>query len=59
MDLEPFSRINPCGFKQLPMTQLADYVKSLPMKTVEKQLIEYLMTNLGYNNLLQKTGLED
>jgi len=25
MDLSPFSRINPCGYANLPVTQLADY----------------------------------
>ena len=25
MDLEPFGRINPCGFEGLPVTQLADF----------------------------------
>jgi len=59
MDLEPFSRINPCGFKQLEMTQLANFVESIDIKTVEQQLMAYLMTNLGYNNKLVKLGFND
>lgn len=56
MDLEPFSRINPCGFKQLEMTQLADFIKPIEIKTVEMQLMDYLIKNLGYNDSLLETG---
>jgi len=28
MDLEPFQRINPCGYAGLQMTQLADFGQS-------------------------------
>lgn len=59
MDLEPFSRINPCGYKQLEMTQLKDFVPSAERKTVEKQLMDYLIAKLGYNNSLVKLGLND
>lgn len=59
MNLEPFSRINPCGFKQLEMTQLANFVESIDIKTIEQQLMAYLMANLGYNNKLVKLGLND
>ncbi|HSW69683.1 MAG TPA: lipoyl(octanoyl) transferase LipB [Gammaproteobacteria bacterium] len=57
MDLEPFSRINPCGYKQLKMTQLADFKLDVDIKTVEKQLIDYLTANLGYNMPLTKIEL--
>lgn len=59
MDLEPFSRINPCGFKQLEMTQLTDFVNPVDMKTIQQQLMAYLTTNLGYNNSLVKSGQND
>jgi lipoyl(octanoyl) transferase len=59
MDLEPFSRINPCGFKQLEMTQLANFINPIEIKTVEMQLVDYLIKNLGYNDSLVKTGLND
>ncbi len=59
MDLEPFSRINPCGYQQLEMTQLTDFVKSANIKTVEKQLMDYLIEKLGYNNSLIKWGIND
>lgn len=59
MDLEPFSRINPCGFKQLEMTQLADYVKPIDIKTIEVQLADYLIRNLGYTDALIKRRQSD
>ncbi len=63
MDLSPFSRINPCGFKQLEMTQLADFLTpnapNIDIKTVELKLGDYLIKNLGYNSPLIKTGPND
>ncbi len=49
MDLTPFNQINPCGFKQLTMTQLADFYPSVTLKIAEIKLVDYLITNLGYN----------
>jgi lipoyl(octanoyl) transferase len=48
MDLEPFSRINPCGYPGLPVTQLSDHVPSLDWNKVELQLIEQLQQQLDY-----------
>ncbi len=55
MDLEPFSRINPCGYSQLQMTQLSEWVTAPPIKSIGLQLIECLSANLGYTNKLIKT----
>jgi lipoyl(octanoyl) transferase len=52
MDLEPFSRINPCGFSKLAMTQLAAFKKTANISHTRIKLVEYLMKNLGYNNHL-------
>ncbi|MCE3238514.1 MAG: lipB [Gammaproteobacteria bacterium] len=52
MDLEPFSRINPCGFPQLAMTQLVAFQKAATSADTSIKLIKYLMKNLGYNNQL-------
>lgn len=54
--LEPFSRIHPCGFEQLQMTRLVDFIDALDRKKVETQLIGYLIRNLGYNDSLVKIG---
>lgn len=48
MDLEPFQRINPCGFSGLEVIQLADLTKNVQIKQVEQQLIEAFCQNLNY-----------
>lgn len=48
MDLEPFSRINPCGFSGLTMTQLSDLNKEVEIETVQQQLIEQLCQQLNF-----------
>ena len=65
MDLEPFDRINPCGFQGLRVTQLKDLVpvdqedieqvgmehgeKADFIHTVESKLIAQLVSQLAYN----------
>ena len=46
MSLEPFSRINPCGYAGLAVTQLADQVAAVDFKTVQKQLVKQLQNQL-------------
>jgi lipoyl(octanoyl) transferase len=48
MDLEPFQRINPCGFAGLQVTQLSAFT---PVGTagVEARLVESLAGSLGYS----------
>lgn len=50
MDLEPFSRINPCGFENLAVTQIADHVRNteMLMQKVSKVLSNKLLLELGY-----------
>lgn len=48
MDLEPFSRINPCGYKDLKMTQLKDYIEDCDFGKISQQLSQHLMSVLGY-----------
>ena len=49
MDLEPFFRINPCGYQGLQMTTLANEGGPEQLATVEPVLIEALLRRLGYN----------
>lgn len=52
MDLEPFSRINPCGYADMPVTQLVDLISEptiIQTAQVQKQLHRHLLLNLGYN----------
>lgn len=49
MDLEPFQRINPCGFAGLEVTQLSAFVDKPDMVEVEDRLLAGLSKALGYN----------
>jgi len=47
MDLEPFTRINPCGYAGLQMTDMREHCsKPLRMQTIAEALIENLKKNL-------------
>ncbi|MCX7552518.1 lipoyl(octanoyl) transferase LipB [Marinicella sp. S1101] len=48
MDLEPFQRINPCGFSGLEVIQLADLAKGVEIKAVETQLLEAFCDQLKF-----------
>lgn len=47
MDLEPFQRINPCGFQGLQVTQLADLGASQSMERVALDLESTLLAELA------------
>lgn len=49
MDMEPFSRINPCGYNGLKMTQLSEQVTTaIDIKEVAQRLEQVLRRQLGY-----------
>lgn len=50
MDLAPFKAINPCGFEQLEVTQIADFVEADPelMQKTSRILVDHLLCELGY-----------
>ena len=50
MDLEPFSRINPCGYEDMAVTQLADLKPETDSSPLSEQLITELKQILGYNS---------
>jgi len=50
LDLAPFSRINPCGYAELKMTQLSTLGGPQDTLAAGRELITYLMNNLGYTN---------
>ncbi|MGI0117846.1 lipoyl(octanoyl) transferase LipB [Zooshikella sp. RANM57] len=54
MDLEPFSRINPCGYAGMAMTQLARWLPEITMAEVEEQLQQQLITHLDYQEVISK-----
>ena len=53
MDLDPFSRIDPCGYPGLATTQLKDLGISLGVFETGYRLVDHLVTALGYNGVLQ------
>ncbi len=49
MDLEPFSRINPCGYAGLQMTQVSELGGPNEVNAVAQRLKPHLLEYLGYN----------
>jgi lipoyl(octanoyl) transferase len=49
MDLEPFDRINPCGYPGLEVTQMADFVDSIDFENIMQQLLSHLRQQLKYD----------
>ena len=45
MDLSPFTRINPCGFENLAVTQLSDFGVSVSLEQAGYQLTDHLIEN--------------
>ena len=52
LDLEPFSRINPCGFAGLPMTRLSDLAPVADVDTAAAGLHPHLLHTLGLVTVL-------
>lgn len=52
MDLEPFSRINPCGFSNLEVVQISDLGGPKSVVTVGQQLLEILTKHIGYEDII-------
>lgn len=48
MDLEPFSRINPCGYEGLEVTQLKDLVSGIELASVTDDLQQRLIDKFSY-----------
>lgn len=59
MDLEPFLRINPCGYAGLQMTQLRTLAPRADLDAVPNNLVNYLVKKLGYTDLTRTHTLED
>lgn len=48
MDLEPFSRINPCGHPGLAVTRLSDLAETVDLPRIGEELARHLARGLGY-----------
>ncbi len=51
MDLEPFQRINPCGYAGLEVTDLRSLGVDVPLRSVAEQLARHLQTTLSLVDL--------
>lgn len=52
MDLSPFQRINPCGFKNLAVTDIAKQSRlNVTVQAVEKQITPHIQKIFGYNEI--------
>ncbi|SIS45333.1 lipoyl(octanoyl) transferase LipB [Neptunomonas antarctica] len=58
MDLEPFLRINPCGYAGMAMTQLCSLVPDADPQQASEWLLNYLTTEIGYNLISHLTSLD-
>lgn len=47
MDLSPFSGINPCGYAQLKMTQMKEYIPAITVDRVSEVFISEFSTSFG------------
>jgi lipoyl(octanoyl) transferase len=57
MDLEPFSRINPCGYPGLQVTQLSELGIATDLPAVQELLLRSLLRRLGYTALRSANAL--
>jgi lipoyl(octanoyl) transferase len=46
MDLDPFKRINPCGYAGMQVVQLRDYVPGITLEIVSQQILAILYSKL-------------
>lgn len=60
MDLEPFSRINPCGYQGLEVTRLIDLGVHEDLSQVASRLVNHVTSHFGYDVALwQETHATD
>ena len=58
MDLEPFLRINPCGYAGMAMTQLAMLSDNLDQAEATERLINFLINKIGYSEITRQNSLD-
>jgi lipoyl(octanoyl) transferase len=51
MDLEPFGRINPCGYKDLKMIQLSDFEPDAAVERASGCLVNEIQKAFGYDDI--------
>lgn len=58
MDMEPFLRINPCGYAGMEMTQLGMLTADLDQAEATQRLLDHLITKLGYTQIARQQTLD-
>jgi lipoyl(octanoyl) transferase len=58
MDMEPFLRINPCGYAGMAMTQLASLVPGLDVTEAVRRMGDILIKKIGYTTVSRRTRLD-
>ena len=56
MDMEPFARINPCGFAGMTMCQVRDFTPETDIQTIGERLSAALMDRLGVQAVSRVNG---
>lgn len=51
MEMEPFARINPCGYANMQVCQISDYVQDISMAAIIEQLIPIIQNKLSYTTI--------
>jgi lipoyl(octanoyl) transferase len=59
VDLEPFSRINPCGFQGLEVTDLRKLNAECNIASVRDRLLPHLLRHLGLDSATLENGPAD
>lgn len=61
MDLSPFTQINPCGYADMQVTQLADIINVNDVKKIDEvgvDLVTMMMACLGYADQINKSTID-
>jgi len=58
MNMEPFLRINPCGYAGMPMTQLSELTDMPEVHDVMQKLGDHLVSKIGYTQVSYSDVLE-
>lgn len=59
MDMEPFQRINPCGYAGLAMCQVRDFAPTASIVDIEKRLVAQLVAGMGDSTADYRKGWEN
>ncbi|MHC1480366.1 lipoyl(octanoyl) transferase LipB [Frateuria aurantia] len=59
MDLEPFARINPCGYQGMAVTQMLDLAAGADMDAVAAVFLDKFCRQFGYTSSIEAAGLPE